>query len=462
MRKLGAFNPDQLAKFPVLSLPSGLRTGEVTAKRTRTFPEVFLLYNTDKSNFITMKSKYFYPLAALSLLPVFTGCSNDDTDRDLVPGGNEVAVTFAANLVNNPASRSAFDQSGNNNLTILAYRKSGDNYVFAKAASATSQATDNRISWSSPTFKLEIGTYRFLAFYNLSATLQLAYSQDTAEKTWDEVLEAVKITNTDQTNLDINEIFAGGSRDSNEENNSSMRIAEDIDLSESQSENSVSVTLNLSRVNSRIDMRFLKFSPTSAEGGSDTEQAYTSDNMNIFGATGNLVSISTTTRPASSWTWGTAIAGAFSSDLTFTTPQLGNVTLGTGSATDFPDQEGDQALMDAVPAGRIAKGAAYYKGAYILPFAAADATSSLNLTVKLTGKGDDGSEDASGSLAQERILTVSGVKAEENKVTVVTFKYRASSDSPNDEENVFTPSIKYTVTIQTQWNGIVEGPSVDI
>ena len=123
---------------------------------------------------------------------------------------------------------------------------------------------------------------------------------------------------------------------------------------------------------------------------------------------------------------------------------------------------GVQALMDAVPAGRIAKGAAYYKGAYILPFAAAGATSSLNLTVKLTGKGDDGSEDASGSLAQERILTVSGVKAEENKVTVVTFKYRASSDKPDDEENVFTPSIKYTVTIQTQWNGIVEGPSVDI
>lgn len=50
----------------------------------------------------------------------------------------------------------------------------------------------------------------------------------------------------------------------------------------------------------------------------------------------------------------------------------------------------------------------------------------------------------------------------ENKVTVVTFKYRASSNSPDDGENVFTPSIKYTVTIQTQWNGIVEGPSVDI
>ena len=84
-----------------------------------------------------MKSKYFYPLAALSFLPVFTGCSSDDTDRDLVPGGNEVAVTFAANLVNNPASRSALDQSGDKskNLTILAYRKSGSNYVFAKSAS---------------------------------------------------------------------------------------------------------------------------------------------------------------------------------------------------------------------------------------------------------------------------------------------------------------------------------------
>ena len=42
VRKLVAFNPDQLAKFPVLSLPSVHRTGEVTAKRARNFPDVFL------------------------------------------------------------------------------------------------------------------------------------------------------------------------------------------------------------------------------------------------------------------------------------------------------------------------------------------------------------------------------------------------------------------------------------
>lgn len=63
---------------------------------------------------------------------------------------------------------------------------------------------------------------------------------------------------------------------------------------------------------------------------------------------------------------------------------------------------------------------------------------------------------------QKRVLVAAGVKAEKNKVTVVTFKYRASSDEPKDNENLFNPTIKYDVTIDTQWNGVIILPSVDI
>lgn len=410
-----------------------------------------------------MKSKNLYPLAALSLLTAFTGCSNDETDPGLNSSGNEIAVSFAAHLASQMTSRAALNPSGNNNLTILAYRKSGENYVFAKSATASISAAGNQISWSSPTFKLEIGTYRFLAFYNLNDKLTLAYTQEATSGTaWNDVLEAVKITNTEASSLDINEIFAGGSRDADSGNDASLNVAEDIDLSETQSGNTVNVDLTLSRVNSRIDLRFLKYSPSATDGGNDTEQAYTNPDKNIFGDADNLISISTTARPATSWTWGTAVASAASSDLTYTTSQLDKVTLGTGTATDFPDLENDQALMDNIPADRIAQGAAYYQGAYILPFAGSDATSKLNLSVVLTGKGETDGSETQAANRQERILNASGVSAQENKVTIVTFKYRASGNTPNDDENVFTPGIKYTVTIQTQWNGIIEGPSVDI
>lgn len=391
-----------------------------------------------------MKKSYLFGL--FGCLFMFTNCSKSELESEFENGQGEVKVSFTAQIVNDVASRAKADLT-DENLEIIAYRKQADgNYAYAKSVTATVTATGNEIQYSNSEFKLEIGTYRFLSIYNVGNGLNLDYLKDvSAVKTWQEILDAVKISNTGNS-LDINEIFAGGSLDNNEDNDG-MSVAEDIDLSESQGENSVNVSISLSRVNSRIDLRFLKFSPT----GDGNEQAY-GEGKNIFGEDGNLKSITTSAKSAISWSWGDGSQNIAGTDLTYTTKGYAGVTIGTlaEGSTDFPT-EGDAQNMDAIPAGRILKGAAYYTGAYILPFTTADKTT-MKLTVTLVG--NEGK--------QKRVLVADGVKAEKNKVTVVTFKYRASGNDPDDKENLFNPTIKYDVTIDTQWNGVIVGPSVDI
>lgn len=398
-----------------------------------------------------MKKSYLFGL--FGCLFMFTNCSKSELESEFENGQGEVKVSFTAQIVNDVASRAKANVGTGNNLEIIAYQKQADgNYVYAKSVTATVTATGNEIQYSNSEFKLEIGTYRFLSIYNIGNELTLDYlKDDSAVKTWQEILDAVKISNAGKS-LDINEIFAGGSLDNNEENNEGMSVAEDIDLSESQGENTVNVSISLSRVNSRIDLRFLKFSPSKQDGGNDLEQAYKGDE-NIFGEKpDNLVSITTSAKSATSWSLGAGSQSIAGEDLTYTTNGYAGVTIGTlaEGSTDFPT-EGDAQNMDAIPAGRILKGAAYYTGAYILPFTTSDRTT-MKLTVTLVG--NEGK--------QKRVLEADGVKAEKNKVTVVTFKYRASSDEPNDKENLFNPTIKYDVTIDTQWNGVIVGPSVDI
>jgi len=392
-----------------------------------------------------MKKSYLFGL--FGCLFMFTNCSKSELESEFENGQGEVKVSFTAQIVNDVASRAEANVNTGKNLEIIAYRKQADgNYAYAKSVTATVTAIDNEIQYSNSEFKLEIGTYRFLSIYNVGNGLNLDYLKDvSAVKTWQEILDAVKISNTGNS-LDINEIFAGGSLDNNEDNDG-MSVAEDIDLSESQGENSVNVSISLSRVNSRIDLRFLKFSPT----GDGNEQAY-GEGKNIFGEDGNLKSITTSAKSAISWSWGDGSQNIAGTDLTYITNDYDGVTIGTlaTGSTDFPNGDDDAQYMDDIPKNRILNGAAYYTGAYILPFTTAD--SSLDLTVTLIGKGEK----------QTRVLEADNVKAEKNKVTVVTFKYRASSDVPDDNENLFNPTIKYDVTIDTQWNGVIILPSVDI
>lgn len=395
-----------------------------------------------------MKKSYLFGL--FGCLFMFTNCSKSELESEFENGQGEVKVSFTAQIVNDVASRAEANVNTGKNLEIIAYRKQADgNYAYAKSVTATVTANDNKIQYSNSEFKLEIGTYRFLSIYNVGNDFTLDYlKDDSAVKTWPEILDAVKISNASESkSLNINEIFAGGSLDNNEGNNSDMNVAEDIDLSESQGENTVNVSISLSRVNSRIDLRFLKFSP-SDDGN---EQAY-GNGMNIFGKDGNLKSITTSAKSAISWSWGAGTQNIADGDLTYTTNGYAGVTIGTltEGSTDFPNGDDDAQYMDAIPANRILKGGAYYKGAYILPFTSED--SRLKLTVTLVG--NEGK--------QTRVLEADGVKAEKNKVTVVTFKYRASGNDPDDKENLFNPTIKYDVTIDTQWNGFIDGPSVDI
>lgn len=143
-----------------------------------------------------------------------------------------------------------------------------------------------------------------------------------------------------------------------------------------------------------------------------------------------------------------------------------NVTLGTlfreggNASTDFPNGDADKDKLENIPAERIAQGAAYYKGVYILPFVNVE-SKTFDLKVELKGNGLDEPDGVLGE-EQTRLLEADGVAAESNKVTVVTFKYRASGNDPDDKENIFNPTITYEVIINTVWNGIINGPSIDV
>lgn len=413
-----------------------------------------------------MKKSVFYSLAFMILMPMFSNCTNEDLNAGNESAQNEVTVQFVGEITGQLSSRAvSANEASSKELCIVAYRKVSDGkYKYVKHKDATVTAADNnKITWSDAAFKLEVGTYRFLGFYNISKTntkLDLSFiADDAVEKTWDEIKNGVTISRkANIVDLNINEIFAGGSSDDNSE--TTDPAAEDVDLSDLSGENTVTVNLVLTRVNSRIDFRFLKFSPEN-EGGA--EQSYSDSNYTIFGVNGNLKSITTTTSNSSnSWTFGTTASIVGDKMFTYTTTDNTGVYYGTktNAGTDFPNGDADKDKMENIPVDRISQGAAYYKGAYILPFVNA-ADKKINLEVTIKGRSKVLSDD-SNDTEQIRVLKADNVPVEENKVTVVTFKYRASNNIPDDKEDLFDPTIKYDITIETQWNGVVSGPTLDV
>lgn len=378
------------------------------------------------------------------LLFVLGGCSNEEIKGGEAQGDG-VSVSFVAELngKTDVSTRSAANLGEANKLTVLAYKKVGENYQFVKETSTDIAADDdNTLSWKDPKFKLEIGVYRFVAFYNVGGDLELEYPGDDVAAAWNDILSQILIKRTGTGSLDVNEVFASKESD-----------MEDVDLVAAQENSEVVVPITLDRVNSRIDFRFRKLNATD-----DNEQGY-GDDKTILGDKDAFTGITTEAKSVPQWTWGSTAVALAGDVLTFATQGTDNITFGNGDITNFPEKEDDRLLMDNVPADRIMKGAAYYRGAYILPFANGDEANKLDLNVTLSAGN------------QTRKLVAKKVPAQKNVVTVVSFNYRASMDvkpddpdspDPDDDENVFTPSINYNITIETQWNGVDLSTNVDI
>lgn len=378
------------------------------------------------------------------LLFVLGGCSNEEIKGGEAQGDG-VSVSFVAELngKTDVSTRSAANLGEANKLTVLAYEKVGENYQFVKKTSTDIAADDdNTLSWKDPQFKLEIGVYRFVAFYNVGGDLEVEYPGDDVAAAWNDILSQILIKRTGTGSLDVNEVFASKESD-----------MEDVDLVAAQENSEVVVPITLDRVNSRIDFRFRKLNATD-----DNEQGY-GDDKTILGDKDAFTGITTEAKSVPQWTWGSTAVALAGDVLTFATQGTDNITFGNGDITNFPEKEDDRLLMDNVPADRIMKGAAYYRGAYILPFANGDEANKLDLNVTLSAGN------------QTRKLVAEKVPAQKNVVTVVSFNYRASmtvdpddpnSPDPDDDENVFTPSINYNITIETQWNGVDLSTNVDI
>lgn len=396
--------------------------------------------------------KSFKLLIANALVGFFLGggvllsCTDDCAS---VSSREEVNVSFAAEMagaasVQTKARVSNADYNNPDLLTVIAFRETNGRYYFALSSEEMSGSKNmlvdggaNKMTWSNSNFKLEVGTYRFVAFYNLGGDLSLEYPKVARNeaKDWADIRKAILVKYSGSDNFDVNEIFAG--------------LTEAVTLT-SVDNGIAPVGMTLKRVNSRIDYRFCH--KGEAGGVKENTEIPYADGNNVFG--GKAVNITTTSaRCMPQWSFdNTAVAltgGAYS----FTTESGAGVTIGENikdglTATTFPtNSQEDIGLLDNIPADRIAKGAAYYRGAYVLPFV--DESSSYDLDIKVVQT--DNAE-------MVRNLKATGVKAAQNKVTYITFIFR--SDDPAD--NIFTPNVKFDITVETVWNGIVDGGTFEI
>lgn len=406
-----------------------------------------------------MKKHYLISLAAVLGAAMLGGCSQSDDELNGGYTGEGVNVTFVPEIIgvsNVAGSRAAasLDKKDAESLTILAFQRQGDGkYKLLQRSDAEQYKNGSSIAdipdnpgtfkWENATFRLPLGTYRFEAFYNVGGGLQL--DAPTEADIWENLKKQIVLKYTEAVkSLDVNEVFA---TDGN---------SEEVVLAESQtSAGTVTVDLSLTRVNARIDVRILK-KYYANEGGPGVEQGY--DTGDIFGGK-TITKITTTTKKIPTWNWedNTVAVGDLVSFEDANTTGEGNLFIGTSTTdTTFPTGD-EQKYMDDIEVEHIRRGAAYYKGAYILPFVTGNATTTLdkvNFVIEAAEPtATTEAEDADNS-DNVRNLEATKVPVNQNKVTLLTFVLKASSEEPDDKEDLFTPNVKYIVTIDQEWAGV--------
>lgn len=384
---------------------------------------------------------------------MMVSCENTEfVDNGTDPGknGKKQIVTFEMALKNVPQQKvvrgQASDYADASKLTVLAYKKIDESrYQFFDMVDrkSDSQFADGN-KWSNPSFSLPIGTYRFVAFYNIGGGLEMSKAE--GPETWENILAGIMLTNSG-TSLDVNEVFAS--------TDASMT---DVVLAEQQEDNNeVIVPLSLDRVNTRIDVMVKKVYKN--EDGTEREQGF-KDGNSIFGVgTTTLNGVTTSAATASSWTWGgkddvTEVL-SFEDDNSYV--YVGTKTPGSDVKSEKPyvsDNNTDNILVE-----KMVRGTGFYRGCYILPFKTAESPKTID-KVEITFYP---TAEVSEELSVFRTLVANNVKAEKNKVTLLTFKLQATtSGDGDDKENLFNPNVKYVVTIEQQWNGVNQEPDIEI
>lgn len=391
-----------------------------------------------------------YLLSVVLALSVITGCNNESlVNLNDSKDGVEVSFNISVNA-GKKQSRAAADLTNieSEKFVVVAYASGSDgNYTFKAVTKSesnviqTSESGDG-FELSNKDFLLPIGSYRFLVLYNVGGNTEFTYYTEEAAKPWNDILGQAKISRTTaDAQLDVNEIFAYSS-------------GEDVNLSEQTGK--INVEVELDRINSRIDVLVKKIYKDDTDAGQETEVGY-SVGTDILGGASNIESVTTEVdKYVNSWSLS-KVSSYSSSNIKFGDSNNDNITVGI---SDEPTKEvnADFVNKDDI-ASLIKKGSCYYKGAYILPFVGsgvADVPSDIpNLSITFKQKDDAG--------GRTRTIKVQNVKAQENYISLITVRLITTKEpgdggDGDDGENIFNPSVEYTITIDKLWGGVHDTP----
>lgn len=392
-----------------------------------------------------------YLLSVVLALSVLTGCNNESlVNLNDSKDGVEVSFNISVNA-GKKQSRAAANLTSieSKKFVVVAYASASEgNYTFKAVTESESnviQTTESGEGFelSNKDFLLPIGSYRFLVLYNVGGNTEFTYYTEEAAKPWNDILGQAEISRTTaDAQLDVNEIFAYSS-------------VEDVNLSEQTGK--INVEVELDRINSRIDVLVKKIYKYKDDDGKEyeTEVGY-SEGTDVLGGASNIQSVTTEVdKYVKSWSLS-KVSTDLTADIKFDDSNNGNITVGI-SGDPTGDINADFVNNDDI-ASLIKKGSCYYKGAYILPFVGsgvADVPSDIpNLSITFKQKDDVG--------GKTRTINVQNVKAQENYISLITVKLITTKDpgdgGGDDGENIFNPSVEYTITIDKLWGGVHDTP----
>lgn len=385
-----------------------------------------------------MKTIITSVFSAVMTMLIFVGC-NKGTIVSNESNTTDVNVQFKLNINSGTnRTRSAADLSEIDaaKFVIVAYKQTENGtYSFEKATDSSSNTFDkDNETLSNENFNLPVGTYRFLAIYNVGGNTTFRYNQG-SEKNWSDILSSAQIFRNDQ-NLDVNEIFA-------------FESVKDENLSSQGGK--VNISMELNRVNSRIDVIVKKI--YKGEDG-EVEVGY-KPGHDVLGGADNIASVKTATDvTTTNWTFSSVATTSSSVFYGFTDTEKQHIIVGTSNKITPPITADNINVIDEQ---MIKRGTCYYQGAYVLPFIensisdGGTATSTESSTVTLVFTNGQN---------QERTIIVPDVPAKENHISLITVKLITlkdpgeGGDDGDDGENIFNPNVQYTITISEEWAGV--------
>lgn len=399
-------------------------------------------------------NKFYLCIMSVVLGFLMAGCSKEEENL-IIPEENGVDIEFLVdvNMLGSQTRANSQDLMAEK-FVIVAYAKEGELYKFYKALkpelNELSMVEDEYVL-SNKDFNLEVGAYRFLALYfntDIEDVVTFEYYGESADenelKEWNSVLASGKIVrNVNNQDLNVGEIFA---------------FSSDVDVNLSAEKGKVQVPIELNRVNSRIDLLVKKVYRN--DDGTEEEVGYSTSD--VLGGATDINSIETKVATCvSGWGFDKQSVVDIDKEYSFLDNDNSSIIVGVSEnpTVDLVNGvENDKHIINSVSSDKLMKGSCYYKGAYILPFVATDASvssSGMDVTVLFKQATTD----------LDRNIFVQNVKARENCVSLITMKLITKKDPDvdggDDEENIFNPNVQFSVTINTVWAG-VDNTDIDI